>query len=238
MIKVDVESQEFKDAYAKTESFTKKVIESQGLAFNPDTEIVESVTSGLTRNKIIYNKYYCPCFFVTNTQEDRICPCKPALNEEIPNEGKCHCGIFCTPAYAKEEALIEKADEVIHTHERELSKDEMEALLHKTQLSGEELEALLDARSRGVVDFVLVDVREWMEYVSQRIKGVNLLIPTTSFYNSLDKLEEHKDKKIIVYCHVGSRSAYCQRALQDMGYDVGNLSYGIVSYEGELQRGE
>ena len=238
MQKVDPNSQEFKEAFKKTEVFVQKVVDNFGFAFNPDSEIVESVKQGLTRNKIIYKKFYCPCFFVTQTSEDRICPCKPAINDEIPNGGSCHCGIFCTPEYAKEEALVESADEIIHSHTREPTKEEMEAILHKDQLSGEELGALLEARDKNMVDFVLVDVREWMEYVSARIDGTDELVPTTAFYNSLDKLEKHKDKKLILYCHVGSRSAYCQRAIKDMGYNVGNLTYGIISYEGKIARGE
>jgi ferredoxin-thioredoxin reductase catalytic subunit len=34
--------------------------------------------------------------------DDRVCPCPQALEKEIPEEGKCHCGIFCTPEYVKE----------------------------------------------------------------------------------------------------------------------------------------
>jgi len=31
--------------------------------------------------------------------DNRTCPCPQAINEEIPNDGKCHCGIFCTPEF-------------------------------------------------------------------------------------------------------------------------------------------
>ena len=97
--KVDPESEEFKAELAKTHVFTDKVLTQFGFVYNPDAEVNESVQFGLTRNKLIYGKRYCPCFFVTgNKEEDRICPCKPALEEEIPGDGKCHCGIFCTPA--------------------------------------------------------------------------------------------------------------------------------------------
>jgi len=33
--------------------------------------------------------------------DNRICPCKPALEKEIPEDGRCHCGIFCTPEFAE-----------------------------------------------------------------------------------------------------------------------------------------
>ena len=46
-----------------------------------------------------------------------------------------------------------------------------------------------------------------------------------------------KNENIILYCHVGSRSAHCQRILNDMGYTkVGNLTHGIVSFGGEIER--
>ena len=78
-----------------------------------------------------------------------------------------------------------------------------------------------------------------MEWVSARIKGTDYLVPTTSFYNSLSQIEEQKNKPVIVYCHIGSRSAYCQRMMRDMGYKtVSNLQYGISSYQGELLSGD
>lgn len=237
MYKIDPNSEEFQKELKKTIAFTDKVIKQFNYAYNPDKEIVESVQMGLTRNKLIYGKRYCPCFFVTHTKEDRICPCKPAINVEIPNEGKCHCGIFCTLEYAKAQYKIEKADEVAHTHERILSKEECEALLSKEQLDGDELIALLEAREAGVIEFVLVDVREWMENKIAKIKGTDLLVPTSSFYNAIQKLEDKRDKWLIVYCHVGSRSAYCQRVLKDLGYKCANLTFGIVSFHGEIERG-
>ena len=62
---------------------------------------------GLTRNKLMYGKRYCPCFIVEGeTKEEkrklnRICPCKPALEKEIPEDGVCHCGIFCTKEFVE-----------------------------------------------------------------------------------------------------------------------------------------
>ncbi len=237
MQKIDPNSQEFKTELEKTTIFTDKVIKQFKYAYNPDAEIVESVRMGLTRNKLIYGKRYCPCFFVTHTKEDRICPCMPAVKHEIPDEGKCHCGIFCTPEFAQSQKMIEEADAVVHEHSRGLTKDESLALLTKEQIDSDELVALLEARSAGGADFVLVDVREHMEYMSARIKGTDYLVPTTSFYDSMKELEKEKGKWLVVYCHVGSRSAYCQRVLKDFGYKCANLSFGIVSYHGDIERG-
>jgi ferredoxin-thioredoxin reductase catalytic subunit len=97
---IDMNSQEFKDEQEKTISFAKKVVESQGWEFNEDKEIVDTVIMGLTRNKLLYGKRFCPCFMVIEengkykSADNRICPCKPAIQEEIPNNGMCHCGIF------------------------------------------------------------------------------------------------------------------------------------------------
>ena len=222
MIKIDMESEEFKETMAKTKEFTDKVCASYGFVYHPMEDVNEGVTMGLARNKIIYNKRFCPCFMVVGeTKEERkeadnrICPCKPALEVEIPTEGKCHCGIFCTPEYAKANAIETEAEEVAHTHSRGLTKEECEAILAHPQLDGDEITALLEARDLGMIDFNLVDVREWMEWNEKRIIGTDCLIPTTTFYNNLEQIENQKEKATVLYCLTGSRSAYCQKILID-----------------------
>lgn len=70
------------------------------------------------------------------------------------------------------------------------------------------------------------------------IKGADKLIPTSSFFQTLEEAKLAKDSTVILYCHVGSRSAHCARILADMGYTkVGNLTHGIVSYHGDIERG-
>jgi len=97
---LDMNSEEFKTENEKTLKFVQKVVESQGWDFNSDKEIVDTVVMGLTRNKILYGKRFCPCFMVEEVDgkfksaDDRICPCKPAIQDEVPNKGMCHCGIF------------------------------------------------------------------------------------------------------------------------------------------------
>ena len=69
------------------------------------------------------------------------------------------------------------------------------------------------------------------------IKGADKLVPTSSFFQTWDEAKLSKDENIILYCHVGSRSAHVARILTDMGYTkVGNLTHGIVSYGGEKIR--
>lgn len=246
MIKIDMESEEFKLELEKTKTFTDKVCDNFGWVYNPNQDVNEGVTMGLARNKIIYNKRYCPCFMVIGeTKEERkaannrICPCKPAIEKEIPEDGACHCGIFVTPEYAKEHGAEDSAVETAHNHSRGLTQQECLSLLAKEQLDTDEMKALLEARKLNMVDFLLVDVREWMEWNDKRIIGTDYLIPTTSFYQQVDKIEQYKDKPIILYCFTGSRSAYCQNVLKDMGYKhISNYTQGIITYDGEVESGE
>lgn len=236
--RVDINSDEFQSELERTVRFTDKVVEQFGWTYNPDPEINEGIQLGLTRNKLMHGKRYCPCFFVTGDKsQDRICPCKPAIETEIPEDGVCHCQIFCTPKYAAQHRSVEKIEAVVHQHSRGLSAEECAQLLQKEQFDGDELAALLEGRALGMVDFKLVDVREPMEWQMGHIKGADLLLPTSSFFDTLEATRLAKNEKLIVYCHVGSRSAHCQRLLTDMGYEnVGNLTYGIVAYGGELER--
>ena len=243
--KIDVESEEFQIEFELTKQFTNKVCEEHGFVYNPEWDVNESIQMGLTRNKLIYNKRYCPCFMVEGTTQEerdkannRLCPCTPALEKEIPSQGHCHCAIFCTPEYVesleKNVTIVEK-----QTHSKGLKKEECEELLKKLQVNSSELESLLEARELGFIDFILVDTREWMEWVGTRIKGTDFLIPTTSFYQSLEQIEDKKDIPVIVYCHSGSRSAYCQRIMLSNNYKtVINFDYGIMTYQGELESGE
>lgn len=240
--KIDIESLVFKNELENTKDFTKDVIKQYNLVFNPDDEVNESIQMGLTRNMLIYGKRYCPCFMVieeNQNEKNRLCPCTPALSDEIPNKGSCHCGIFCTHQKAKELSLEMNKKEAIVTHFRGLTKEECQELFNKEEINSIELEALLEAREKGAIKFNLVDTREWMEWISARIKGTDYLVPTTSFYNSIEELNDKKDIPIVVYCHSGSRSAYCQRIMENMGFKkVVNLDYGIISFRGEIIRGE
>lgn len=244
--KIDMNSTEFQTQFELTKQFTDKVLDRFGFVYNPENDVNESVQQGLSRNKMIYGKRFCPCFMVIGQTkqeqkeaDNRLCPCKPALEVEIPRDGKCHCGIFCTPEFAQNEAVKNEVSEVTHTHSRGLTKQECEVLLKKEQIDADELESLLEARTLKYIDFNLVDTREWMEWVGQRIKGCDYLVPTTSFYQSIEQLQNQKEKPVVVYCLSGSRSAYCQKVMYDLGFKcVSNLDYGIMTYKGATISGE
>jgi len=243
MIKIDMNSPEFQARMEKTIKFTDKVNKQFGWVYNPQEEVNEGVQMGLARNKMMYNKLFCPCFMVEEVDgkpqsvDNRTCPCTPAIEKEIPENGSCHCGIFCTPEFAANKRKEMGIEEVTHLHSRGLTADEAEMLVGKDELDSDEMTSLLEARELGMVDFKLVDVREHMEWQMGHIKGSDKLIPTSSFFPTLEDSKLSKTENIILYCHVGSRSAHCARILGDMGYTkVGNLTHGIVSYGGEIQR--
>jgi len=114
----------------------------------------------------------------------------------------------------------------------------MNKLLEKPFVNSNELESLLKAREEGKVDFVLVDVREPMEYDMGHIKGVDVLKPTSAFQAwASDFLEEYKDKPVIFTCRTDARSGSVQRVFQQNGMkNVINHAGGIVSYRGEIER--
>lgn len=239
-------SDTFQAELEKTWSFVEKVNTQFGFVPNPNEEVNEGVAMGLARNKLIYGKRFCPCFMVIGeTKEEqkaadnRICPCKPALEKEIPEDGLCHCGIFCTPEYAAAQAEHEEIEEIVHAHSKGLSKEQAELLLKEDQLDGDELDALIEARNLRMIDFTLVDTREFMEFQMGHIVGTDKLVPTSQFYAKVEEeLADKKSKPVIVYCHSGSRSFQVQHAMKGLGFEhVSNLRPGIIGYAGETQKG-
>ncbi len=108
MQQIDMNSPEFKAELEKTWNFVHKVCESKGWVLGPNDDVNEGVAMGLARHRLLYGKRFCPCFMVEpdpdkpgkyRSTDGRICPCKPAIEREIPEDGICHCQIFCTPEY-------------------------------------------------------------------------------------------------------------------------------------------
>ncbi|WP_457621467.1 rhodanese-like domain-containing protein [Persephonella sp.] len=76
----------------------------------------------------------------------------------------------------------------------------------------------------------ILDVRTPQEYKEGHIPDSNL-IPLDSLPNQIDKIP--RDKKIIVYCRSGMRSASASRFLSSLGYDVYNIAGGINAWKKE-----
>jgi adenylyltransferase/sulfurtransferase len=89
--------------------------------------------------------------------------------------------------------------------------------------------AVLDLRERRV-DFLLLDVREPKEHAVARIPG-SLLIPLGQLEARLAELADWKDRRIVVHCHHGGRSAAACRLLAERGFSgVENLKGGIDAW--------
>ncbi len=91
-------------------------------------------------------------------------------------------------------------------------------------LSPQEAYAMVDQRS----DLFLLDVRTFGEYQQARLDGARL-IPIDQFVKRL--AEVPKDRPVLVYCAVGSRSAQVVNYLARQGYpEIYNLSGGIYAW--------
>lgn len=63
---------------------------------NTDVKKLELVIRGLARNKRKFGEAYCPCRLRTGDKEKDaaiICPCI-YHEDEIANEGSCHCRLY------------------------------------------------------------------------------------------------------------------------------------------------
>ena len=97
-------------------------------------------------------------------------------------------------------------------------------------ISVHELKEMLDARARGERDFVLIDVREPVEWEIAIIEGAEF-IPKGEFLDgsALEKLPQ--DKQIVLHCKVGGRSAEVLAVLHGAGFsDAIHVGGGINAW--------
>ena len=97
-------------------------------------------------------------------------------------------------------------------------------------ISVHELKEMLDARERGDRDFVLIDVREPIEWEIATIDGAEF-IPKGEFLDgsALEKLPQ--DKQIVLHCKVGGRSAEVLAVLHGAGFsDAIHVGGGINAW--------
>lgn len=79
-------------------------------------------------------------------------------------------------------------------------------------------------------DFLFIDVREPYEYEEFNLGAK--LIPLGSLIASLDELEEHKEKEIVIHCRSGQRSGAAKETLKQLGYTkVRNLLGGVLDWK-------
>ncbi|HEX2321963.1 MAG TPA: adenylyltransferase/sulfurtransferase MoeZ [Streptosporangiaceae bacterium] len=106
-----------------------------------------------------------------------------------------------------------------------VSADAQEAASGST-ITAAELKAMLDRKD----DIFLIDVREPNEYEIVSIPGATL-IPKDQFLNgsALEKLPQ--DKRIVLHCKSGARSAECLAVVKNAGFsDAVHVGGGVLSW--------
>lgn len=96
------------------------------------------------------------------------------------------------------------------------------------EITATELKQLIDSKA----DFQLIDVREQHEFDEANLKGQ--LIPMGEVMDHLDEIS--RDKKVVVHCRSGKRSATVINALENQhGFtNLYNLKGGILAYIEEI----
>ncbi|MGZ3899606.1 MAG: rhodanese-like domain-containing protein [Bacteroidia bacterium] len=96
------------------------------------------------------------------------------------------------------------------------------------EITVQELKQLKDSNA----DYQLIDVREEYEFDEANLNGE--LIPMGEIMNNLEKIA--RDKKVIVHCRSGKRSASVIQALESQhGFtNLYNLKGGILAYIEEI----
>jgi rhodanese-related sulfurtransferase len=74
----------------------------------------------------------------------------------------------------------------------------------------------------------LLDVRSIEEFKSHHVRDAQL-IPLGELENNLEKLKDHKNKKILVYCQTGRRSVSASRILENNNFTPINIKGGIIA---------
>jgi len=106
-----------------------------------------------------------------------------------------------------------------------VSADAQEAAAGST-ITAAELKAMLDSKD----DIFLIDVREPNEYEIVSIPG-SVLIPKNKFLNgsALERLPQ--DRRIVLHCKSGARSAECLAVVKNAGFsDAVHLGGGVLSW--------
>ena len=114
-----------------------------------------------------------------------------------------------------------------------VSDDAAEAAREAT-ISVQQLARMLERRERGEEDFLLVDVREPNEHEMVRIPG-SVLIPKGEFLSgeALEKLPQ--DRKVVLHCKVGGRSAEALAVLKGAGFsDAVHVGGGVLAWANQV----
>jgi len=98
-----------------------------------------------------------------------------------------------------------------------------------------DLQRMLAARDRGEDDFVLIDVREPNEYEIVSIPGA-VLIPKGQFLDGSALATLPTDKRIVLHCKVGGRSAEALAVVKGAGFsDAVHVGGGVLAWVSQVE---
>ncbi len=102
-------------------------------------------------------------------------------------------------------------------------------------ISARDLSRMLDARDRGEDDFVLIDVREPAEYDIVSIPG-SVLIPKGRFESGEALAGLPADRRVILHCKSGVRSAEVLAIVQGAGFtDAVHVGGGVLAWVSQIE---
>ncbi len=113
--------------------------------------------------------------------------------------------------------------------------DEAAEAARDSTITALQLKDMLDAREAGEEDFILIDVREPNEFEIVSIPGA-VLIPKGEFLDgsALEKLPS--DRRIVLHCKVGGRSAEALAVVKGAGYaDAVHVGGGILQWIAQVE---
>ena len=84
-------------------------------------------------------------------------------------------------------------------------------------------------------NYQFIDVRTDNEYDSGHIPN-SIHIPLHQIQDRMSEIDSLKNKNIIAYCRSGARSSKATKILVEAGFDVLNLSGGVLSWKGDLTK--
>ncbi len=112
--------------------------------------------------------------------------------------------------------------------------DEAAEAARESTISVRDLEKLLAQRAEGTEDFVLVDVREPHEYEIVSIPG-SVLIPKGRFLSGEALGELPQDKRVVLHCKTGARSAEALAVLKGAGFaDAVHVGGGVIAWANQV----
>jgi rhodanese-related sulfurtransferase len=84
-------------------------------------------------------------------------------------------------------------------------------------------------------NYYFLDVRTIKEHKVKSIPNTDC-IPVQEIKERIEELNDHRDKKIIVYCRSGNRSGIATKILNKNGFNAINMIGGMNGWEGKVEK--